>query len=610
MSGNGFILEQLGRADFRALAHPWRRNAPTAMSATCKPSNATPGQRTDFTLCLEAKEAVPRGAHVLVRFPVSAEHTLAVASDTAECGGVRPRILLSVPESATAEARSTDTSRGKVIELAFGEHELAAGDRLHLTFEGVALPAVTGPHQVDVFVRLQGQEVAPVPCMPVIHTLDARAESLQVYASPSLADKSVRFTVAAEQPQDHGYLPASSYEGTVQIRLPGRTMQHSFTPDDHGRRSFSVSPVEPSSRFRVEVEDEAQGLSARSNPVDNDFLSGDHNLYFGDLHLHSLESDGFVDQESVLQNARDWLGLDFVAMQEHIENGLCALSAWSPEKWHAIQERFDRFNESGRFVTIGGFEFRSYCNLWCVSDEYCSDWTPELSFRSETSGDAREAMIAGWAQRDGWLVGYHRLETLLGALGHVPVPVQLLQLSHCVRPPETGSEMFLARGDRVGFFGATDTHQGFPGRVNSGQPRTGQAGLTGILAGALTREGVFEALRARRCYATMGTRTLAGFALNGHVMGEECQLEPGEDRVIRLKIAGNEVIESIDLVRNGENWKTVSVGAEEMELQWTDTEELNGDLSYFSRTHLKDGRMIWTSPVYVTTTQAGSKDDA
>lgn len=601
MSGNGFIVAQLDRTDFRALAHPWRRNVPVEMSARCEPSTAEPGQPTDFTLCLEARTALPKGAHVLVRFPfASAEHTFSLGSDIAERSELRPRILLFTPESVTAEVRVADSCRGKIVELAFDEHELAAGDALHLTFEAVALPAIPGPHQIDVFVGLPGQKIVLVRCMPAIQPLDADVESLQVYLSPSLADNSARFTVAAEQAQDHGHLPAPSYEGTVQIRLPGKTMQYSFTPDDHGRKRFTVGPVDMSSRFRVEVEDKVQELSARSNPVGNDLSPDDYNLYFGDLHLHSLESDGFVDQDSVLRNARDWSNLDFVAVQEHIENSLCFLSAWCPEKWHAIRDRFDHFNESGRFVTIAGFEFRSYCNLWCVSDEYCSDWTPGLSLRSETGNDAREAMIAEWSRRDGWLVGYHRLETLFDALGHVPVPVHLLQMSHCNRPPETGSEMFLERGDRVGFFGATDSHWGLPAMPRPGQPREGQAGITGVFAKELTRDGIFEALRARRCYATMGSRSLASFTVNDQFMGAECQLEPGKNRELCIRIAGNERIKSVDIVRNGKTIETIPVGQEEAKIEWTDVDDLQGDVFYFSRTHLDDGRMIWTSPVFVS----------
>jgi len=50
--------------------------------------------------------------------------------------------------------------------------------------------------------------------------------------------------------------------------------------------------------------------------------------------------------------------------------------------------------------------------------------------------------------------------------------------------------------------------------------------------------------------------------------------------------------------------RTIPIGREDAELEWIDNEDLQGDLYYFSRTHLKDGRMIWTSPVYVRNCRA------
>jgi len=96
----------------------------------------------------------------------------------------------------------------------------------------------------------------------------------------------------------------------------------------------------------------------------------------------------------------------------------------------------------------------------------------------------------------------------------------------------------------------------------------------------------------------MGSRTLASFTMNDSFMGEECQLESGTKRELSIRIVGNELIESVDIVRNGNAIKTILVGQEEARIEWADTEDLHGEVFYFSRTHLKDGRMIWTSPVY------------
>jgi len=594
-----FITEQVESRGFRALAHPWRLRSPVEVTARCEPDCVQPDEMVGVTLWVEAGEAVPRGGHVIVSFPFrSTQHPLVYASEAAEIDGATPCISLSAPEGVVPEVRQDSFCRGMIVELAFVSRGLEAGERFSLTFRQVAWLAIPGYYPVDVFVKLPGREVAPVLDMPRMHTALGDVASLQVYLSPSADDAGMHFTVAAEQPQKYSHLPAPTYRGTVEIALPGKAIQHTFTPGDSGLASFTVDSVDTSAGFRVTVEDETRGLNARSNPFDSSFAPDGYNVYFGDLHLHSYESDGFTGQEQVLLNARDWMHLDFVAIQEHVEDRLASLVAWTPEKWRTIHERYERYNEPGRFVTIGGYEFRSYCNLYCSTDEYWQEWTQGLSDYSEAGIPEREAMIAEWAKRDGWLVGYHRLETLFEALGHVPTAAHLLQMSHCNRPPEIGSEMFLERGDRIGFFGATDSHWGLPAMVCPGQPREGQAGITGIFARELTRKGIFEALRARRCYATMGSRTLASFTMNDSFMGEECQLESGTKRELSIRIVGNELIESVDIVRNGNAIKTILVGQEEARIEWADTEDLHGEVFYFSRTHLKDGRMIWTSPVY------------
>ena len=64
----------------------------------------------------------------------------------------------------------------------------------------------------------------------------------------------------------------------------------------------------------------------------------------------------------------------------------------------------------------------------------------------------------------------------------------------------------LARGGRTGVVGATDTHEGKP------------AARTAVLAGELSRAGLFDALRHRRCYAVTGARIVLDCRIGGQVM--------------------------------------------------------------------------------------------
>ena len=72
---------------------------------------------------------------------------------------------------------------------------------------------------------------------------------------------------------------------------------------------------------------------------------------------------------------------------------------------------------------------------------------------------------------------------------------------------------FLNQGGKTGFVGSTDTHEGKP------------AAKTAVLARELTRPAIFDALRHRRNYAVFNARIVLDFKINGHVMGEEIEIE-------------------------------------------------------------------------------------
>jgi hypothetical protein len=72
------------------------------------------------------------------------------------------------------------------------------------------------------------------------------------------------------------------------------------------------------------------------------------------------------------------------------------------------------------------------------------------------------------------------------------------------------AEDALRQGLRVGFICATDDHSGRPGTSPpTAQPDFGHhGGLAAVYARTNTREAIWEALRARRCYGTTGPRIL------------------------------------------------------------------------------------------------------
>jgi hypothetical protein len=308
--------------------------------------------------------------------------------------------------------------------------------------------------------------------------------------------------------------------------------------------------------------------------------------------VHSGASDGFGERRELLQMARDWQCLDFMAFNDHVEPGLCA-QAWTPETRARLKDALDDFLEPGRFVPLGGLELNRHVNLWSRGDQYTEftlqepgDWPGTL--------DAVQRLV----ESDNWLVGYHGFERLESVLGHLPPPVHMLQVAE--RGDEEDVGLFLARGDRTGFFAATDTHLGLPGCPPAGAPREAPAGLTAVLARELTRGAVFDALRARRCYATMGTRHLVWFEANGHPMGQDLPVTPGERVELLLRAAGREFIERVEFWRDGNMARSIFVGSQQAQVEHHDRAPDRGSTCWHVRIVLEDGRLIWTSPIWTS----------
>jgi len=168
----------------------------------------------------------------------------------------------------------------------------------------------------------------------------------------------------------------------------------------------------------------------------------------------------------------------------------------------------------------------------------------------------------------------------------------------------------LARGYRMGVVAASDDHRG----------RVGTVGLTGVWAEEQTREAIYDAMKARRCYGTTNPRIILRFAANGHQMGQEFS-SSGPIR-IEGSAVGSYKLFSIEVVKNGEAayvayprkvkpWET-GPRARRINFEWVD-EEFTSDSYYYLRvTQAPDPRgeekwgspplmdFAWSSPVWVT----------
>jgi hypothetical protein len=103
---------------------------------------------------------------------------------------------------------------------------------------------------------------------------------------------------------------------------------------------------------------------------------------------------------------------------------------------------------------------------------------------------------------------------------------------------------------KVGFIAASDDHSSRPGLTYPSGGMTTRGGYTAVYAKELTRDGLWEALWARRVYGTTGERIIVHVESDGHLMGEEYTADDTSE--IMVKVNGTAPIHAVE-VYNWEN---------------------------------------------------------
>jgi hypothetical protein len=99
----------------------------------------------------------------------------------------------------------------------------------------------------------------------------------------------------------------------------------------------------------------------------------------------------------------------------------------------------------------------------------------------------------------------------------------------------------LDAGLRFGFVGSSDDHAGFPGAYGEG--------LMGALIIDFTRDGIFEAIRARRTYALTGDRIELEYTVEGAPMG--ASIDAGGKAEVSFAVRGRDELDVVEIVQDG-----------------------------------------------------------
>ncbi len=323
---------------------------------------------------------------------------------------------------------------------------------------------------------------------------------------------------------------------------------------------------------------------------------GDYNVYYGTLHNHSNISDGLGTAYEAYYYANRYGDMDFWSLADHD-------LMMDQSEWQAMKEAANKFNKDGVFVTFYGFEWSSDVGHVAIinSKEYCScKVKPENTFSGLVNWVNKNECVAFFNHPGREDVYDNEFNHFTDTPTEKFVGIELWNgLSEFNRyyyndgyfPNDNGKSFFdeaNSMGWKLGAAGSEDNHRGDHG--NFTQKRLA------ILADTLTRNALFEALKARRFYSTLDKSIALSFKIGGNEMG--MVINSGDYGFqIFANDAENETFTQMQLYKNGsmlKQWHMVKT-----EINISDTISASSSDYFYVKVTQEDGDEAISSPIFI-----------
>lgn len=333
------------------------------------------------------------------------------------------------------------------------------------------------------------------------------------------------------------------------------------------------------------------------------------NLYWGDLHTHSVFSRDCIERErmemqpgDLMRYARDSARLDLFAVTDHQRPGSSERHKIGAENWERTLDAVRTFDEPGRFLVFPGFEFK------CRRGDgvMICNWFPEYKEIDMPEWHDPRDLWASWSGRDYISIPHFHNAGELG-IGewweHPDANAEpVLEIFSCAgsyeragvfenRPAlqqktraDRNAAYLLSRGFRYGLVCNSDGHKG----------HVGLNGLTAVFASSLDKPNILDAYRHRRVYGTTNARIRLIFKANGQLMG--AILPNTSDKRFTLEVCGENRLKRVDLFRNSELYRRLYPDGIEFRADWS-VEDDEPSYWYVRVTQI-DNHQAFSSPVW------------
>lgn len=417
---------------------------------------------------------------------------------------------------------------------------------------------------------------------------------------------------------------------TVTMTVNGQTVNAAYADG-----AVTYTPAADLADGRVTVEVTVKRSDDKVGTKTWSFTVGEAQFaaYFGQLHSHTAE---YSDGSGTLNEALNYVegipendNVDFVAFTDH-SNYFDSTSAPNPaealydtskmtsasaNKWTAYNNAIDKFNASSTDrIALAGYEM-----TWSGGPGHINTFnTPGIVSRNNKTLNDKTG--------DAGLQAYYNLLIEAGSKGVASINqlnhpgttfgnfsdfayytpaldnyVQLVEVGNGEGQIGAGGYypsyeqyiMALDKGWHVAPTNNQDNHKGSWGNANDAR--------NVIYADSLTEDGLFDAIRERRLYATEDKNLEISYTLDGHMMGSQLGTEDvGENVDIAVTVYDPDYNDAISKVE-------VVVNSGRVAYTW-DSIPASGELSctipaaysyYFIRVTQMDGNLAVTAPVWV-----------
>ena len=416
---------------------------------------------------------------------------------------------------------------------------------------------------------------------------------------------------------------------TVTMTVGGKTVTATY---ESGRVTYTPAADLPEGRTEVTVT--VRRADSKSASITWFFTVGatKYQHYFGQLHSHTQYSDGagtLTDALRYVENLPASANVQFVAFTDHsnyfdsssspneeaaLYNASLVKDSDANHSWKTYKDTIAKFNEdnAGSMVAIGGFEM-----TWSGGPGHINTFnTPGVVSRNnktlnnKTDDAGMKAYYALLSQAEGassisqfnhpgttfgnfkdfnywdpvidsrmYMVEVGNGEGAIGAGGYYPSYEQYI--------------MALDKGWHLAPTNNQDNHKGKWGNANDARDV--------ILTDDFSEQGIYEAIRALRMYATEDKNLELTYTVNGLMMGSSITEVPDK---LHIEVTVNDPDASDSIAK-----VEVVANSGKVAYTWDNAAQLSsGKLSatldpsysyYFIRVTQKDGDLAVTSPVWV-----------